>query len=191
MTDLDGSFLEALHGFEAVLARRQAPIVANLRPGLRPEAIVEALRDAGIEPASEMVTWFAWHDGAERDYSDGGSFYVGYPFCSLEQCLAWRSSPGGQLFTDLHEQLRGWPRDTMPLFAHDEDETIGHAVDLGKGYEIYLGCYEVPEYTNFGSLPRFVRLMTIAWEQGIIRYNADREELEHDQEQMDRLIATG
>lgn len=188
MTDADQALLTALGRFETVLARHGAPIVDHLRDGLPAQTVEELLTTAGVIVTSDLITWFGWHDGAEPDESYGDSFFRGFPFRGLEECLAWHSSDDGRLFADLFEELFGWPRNSMPLFADSDLQTIGHAVLRDGDYRLHLGWYEVPEFTDFGSFPRFVDVMTTAWDRGIIRYDPTMEEVVDDADQLARLL---
>lgn len=64
MTDaLESSLAE----FERSLRRSGAPVVAAFREGIDEATVERALASVGLSPTAELVTWFAWHDGAGGD----------------------------------------------------------------------------------------------------------------------------
>jgi cell wall assembly regulator SMI1 len=66
-----------LEQLEALWAEQGAPLVGQLRPGLRDDEIESQLRPLGLRLPSEAALWWKWHDGVPNGQPDlmGGSYF--------------------------------------------------------------------------------------------------------------------
>lgn len=73
----------ALGRLEAFLRAHGAAVAQVMRPGIDAAAVEQQLREVGLAPTPEVLTWFAWHDGAgatgmpsqQVEIVPGGEFY--------------------------------------------------------------------------------------------------------------------
>jgi len=90
---------DLLARFEAVLRFAGAPVVDNLAPGIAPDLVRERLAGIGMEPARELLTWFAWRNGIVDHWNvaGGASRLVRWMPWSLEEAIAdWRQKDHGE-----------------------------------------------------------------------------------------------
>ena len=73
----------ALTRFEQALTASGAAVVQLFRPGIGEADVRARLGEFNLEPTSELITWFRWHDGAGEaglpsraiEIVPGGEFY--------------------------------------------------------------------------------------------------------------------
>lgn len=109
--DLDAELWRLLLEFEVELRRSGAPIVDNLAPGVEPERVRGLLAEIGMEPAQELLTWWAWHNGRIDPLSAGGGAHYllqWLPFSVDEAIADWRMKGHG-------EEPWEWPAGWLPI----------------------------------------------------------------------------
>jgi hypothetical protein len=115
------------------------PSTGWLRPGLDPGETVRRLRRAGLAAPSEILEWFAWHEGAQGLKSTEGFWTIlgpsGYHPLTIDQALEERRV-GLQLRRELidvdgfpEEEVVDWPVTWLPIGRNVSGTVM--AVDLG------------------------------------------------------------
>ena len=76
--EIDHGFMELLQRFESAVNATGSSVIGNLNPGAEPRYVRELLAQIGMEPSTELVTWFNWHNG--YDVASG----------AYDQLVSWR-----------------------------------------------------------------------------------------------------
>jgi hypothetical protein len=153
---------EVLQGLEAQIWRRRLPVV--LRPGLEPEAIRKALVDLGLTPNESLVTWWSWHDGAERSPNEHGHFGQRVFAPPLDEAIArwhaWREYDewiDGEFF--------GVPPHYLPILTLDAADS--HIVDTRTGEAVEMVWqYSEDEWIRWPDLATFIADLVDGLAQG-------------------------
>jgi cell wall assembly regulator SMI1 len=62
---MDDALERSLAVLEQTLRQSGAGVASRLRPGLDEPSVNRLIGRVGLSPSAEIVTWFAWHDGAD------------------------------------------------------------------------------------------------------------------------------
>ncbi len=123
----DGELSAALDRLAVQWQRVGAPIVDYLAPPLKRSVVAEALSSVGLAAPSEIVDWFAWHDGLSlppgvgRHVTECG--IEGMQYQSLDDCLidlqVWRSVNPPVWKPTWFPLLHGWSSDCFVAVLSD------------------------------------------------------------------------
>lgn len=90
---LDGPALteRALEALEDAWRKQAAPIAQNLRPGVSPDQLSQAIEESGLTLPAEARLWWQWHNGAHNSADTGVVRVIGpgYEYLSLETAVAF------------------------------------------------------------------------------------------------------
>lgn len=98
-------FAIVLRQFEGALGAAGAGVTAALAPGIPEEDVRADLDSLGMEPAQELVEWFAWHNGIASSSSLSVANGPGWP---LGRTTAGTGSLGLWWPLSLEESIAEW-----------------------------------------------------------------------------------
>lgn len=169
----------ALVRLERAWRLARAPIVPYLAPGLSPATVEEALATVGLEPVSELVTWFGWHNGTtgnsglghETESLDSGVFLQ-----SLDECLELyrRAIEMTEDFASSGlDPSEFYPAPAFPITRHLGPYLDAVLCDPAQGGHTWFVPWDGEAEPNGPHLADLVERVAFRWKVGVTRWRGD------------------
>ena len=181
MSTLPGAeeeFADLLRRFEDAVRRTGAGVARLLAPGLPEKQVRSELRNVGMEPPGELVTWFGWHNGLTQPTvnSWGDGLLVSWLPLSLQESVQdWGrkdlgTEPWSWLPTWLPIGLSGGAARLAVNCAPPQQELA-----VVRMVEPEAGLFDELRVPSVRGLAVVVRWWVDALERGHLRYDPERD----------------
>ena len=170
--------------FEEVLTAAGAAVVPLLRPGIQEAEVSTRLGEIDLDPSSELITWFRWHDGAGEggvrpahaiEIVPGGEFYWLEYLC--EECAGIRKTTAQLVsapnFSLTEEEV--WSPTWFPLLRLFGKGALAVDLDgdLGDGTPVHVVWWDSDPIEKWSSIAAFIETAIQRFADGTIVTNDD------------------